>query len=72
MPDQQAGSVVEAGVSEIEVVAHADGTGIGVVAAHYRVAVSPHHGLRQGQISPKAKQPGGRRRRKHFGQSGGV
>src|SRR5208282_2067282 len=49
VPDQQAGRVVEAGVSEVEVVTDADGTCVGVVTAHDRVAVHARDGLREGQ-----------------------
>ena len=51
MPDQQAGGVVEAGVGEIEVVAHTDGTGVGVVAAHDRVVIRARDGLRESKRS---------------------
>ncbi len=39
MPDEQARSVVEAGVGEVEIVADADGAGVGVVAGDDGVGV---------------------------------
>src|ERR1035441_157912 len=38
-PDEQAGSIVEAGVGEEEIVTHADGAGVGVVSAQDGVAI---------------------------------
>src|ERR1035441_5582347 len=38
-PDEQAGSIVEAGVGEEEIVTHADGAGVGVVSTQDGVAI---------------------------------
>jgi len=39
-PDQQAGSVVKAGVCEIETITHPDGAGVGMISAHDWIAIS--------------------------------
>ena len=39
VPDEQPRSVIEAGVSEVKIVAHADGTAVRVVAAEDGVAI---------------------------------
>jgi hypothetical protein len=40
VPDQEPGSVIETRVSEVEVIAHSDGTAVRVVATENRVAIN--------------------------------
>ena len=64
VPDQQPGGVVKAGVGEVEVVADANGAGIGVVAAQDRIAVGGC-GLAQDKTGLGRESEGG-------GSNGGV
>ncbi len=60
MPDQQSGCVIKTGVSEIEIVAKADGAGVRMVAAQNRIAVSAGASLRQNQAGLRRESQGGR------------
>src|ERR1017187_1910512 len=64
-PDEQAGSIVEAGVGEEELVADADGAGVGVVSAQNGVAID-----RGGPGQKPAR--GGGQREGGGGASGGL
>jgi hypothetical protein len=61
VPDEQAGRVIEAGMGEIEVIAHADGAGVGVIAAEDGIAIDAG-GLRvdEAVIGGKNECGGGR------------
>ena len=60
MPDEQAGRVIEAGMGEIEIIADADGAGIGVVAAEDRaqdvLAPAPRRAARRVASEPDARR----------------
>ena len=66
-PDEQAGRVVEAGVGEEEVVAHADGAGVGMVAAQNGISIDVGFGM--GEAGLGGEGEGGERRM--FRRSGG-
>jgi hypothetical protein len=58
VPDEKSGSAIEAGMSEAEVVAEADGAGVGVVAAEDGIAVDAG-GLRQDKAGLGSECEGG-------------
>jgi len=59
MPDQQPGSIVEAGMRKVKLSTDPNGAGIRVIAAHDRIAI----GIRAPEPMPTDDQVGGSRAR---------